>query len=133
LTLARTALLLVASASALGAAGARAQPAQPTVINVVLTDYRFEPKVIELHQGQAYILHLTNPSNKRHGLEAKEFFATVDIADWSKGRVTDGDVEVWPGQWNDVAVTPNAPGEYPMHSPDTMNQLMGMTGEIVVH
>ena len=129
----RNALLGLALAPLLAAAAAQAQPAQPTVINVSLVDYQFEPKVIELNQGQAYILHLTNPSNKKHGFESKTFFATVTYADWSKDRVQDGVVEVWPGQWNDIALTPDAPGTYELHSPDSMNELLGMKGEIVVH
>jgi hypothetical protein len=130
-TFVRHAVLVLALTPLLPLA-ARAQPAQPTVVNVELSDYRFEPKVIELKRGQAYILHLTNPSNSRHGLEAKEFFDTVDIADWSKRRVVHGDIEVWPRQWNDVGFTPTTAGEYPMHSPDWMNVMFGMTGEIVV-
>ena len=127
------AAFVVLALAMVGSHAAQAQPAAPITIHVVLGEQRFEPKVIELNQGQAYILHLTNPTTDKHGLESKAFFATVTYPDWSNGRVHDGDIEVWPGQWNDVAFTPNTPGVYDMHSPDTMNELMGMKGQIVVH
>jgi plastocyanin len=122
--------LLLASALATGAA--QAQPAGRTVVNLVFGDNRYDPKVIELKVGQEYLLHITNPTVNKHGLEAKEFFDSVTFPDWSKGRVKNGDLEVWPGQWNEVDFTPQTPGEYPMHSPDPMNQILGMVGTIVV-
>jgi uncharacterized cupredoxin-like copper-binding protein len=129
------AALLALTVAPIGLAAAHAQPAAPITINVVLTGgYRFEPHVIELKQGQAYILHLTNPSVNKHGLEAAAFFATVAYPDWSKGRVNaKGDIEVWPGQWNDVGFTPTTPGAYDIHSPDPMDELLGMKGQIIVH
>jgi uncharacterized cupredoxin-like copper-binding protein len=132
--IATRAAILALAVAALGAATAQAQPPAPITINIVLTGgYHFEPSHIELKQGQAYILHLTNPSLNKHGLESKAFFDTVTFPDWSKGRVNArGDIEVWPGQWNDVAFTPNAPGEYDIHSPDTGDEILGMKGQIVV-
>jgi len=131
--LVRRTLLATAALSALSLASATAQTAAPTVINVELSDYRFEPKVISLTQGQTYRLHLTNPSSKLHGLEAKEFFETVALASWSASRVSKGGIAVWPGQWVDVDLTPQTPGDYAMHSPYPMNELLGMKGHIVVH
>ena len=128
----RRAALKLAAASALAAAPALAQPEYVT-INLELGDNVYRPKVIELQHGQEYLLHITNPTVNKHGVEAKEFFDTVVFPDWSKGRVKGGDIEVWPGRWNDVAFTPQTPGEYPMHSPDPMNQILGMVGKIVVH
>jgi hypothetical protein len=129
----RAALLALALAP-IGAAAAPADPAQPITIHVELTGgYQFIPKVIELKQGQPYILHLTNRSTNKHGLESKAFFDTVTFPDWSKGRVNArGDIEVWPLQWNDVAFTANTPGTYDIHSPDPMDELLGMKGQIVV-
>jgi uncharacterized cupredoxin-like copper-binding protein len=125
---------LVLTVVTLGAAAAQAQPPAAITINITLTGgYRYEPSHIELKQGQPYILHLTNPTVNKHGLESKAFFDTVTFPDWSKGRVNaKGDIEVWPGQWNDVAFTPNAPGEYDIHSPDTGDEILGMKGQIVV-
>jgi uncharacterized cupredoxin-like copper-binding protein len=115
-------------------AAAQAQPPAPITINIELTGgYHFAPNDIELKQGQPYILHLTNHSLNRHGLESKAFFDTVTFPDWSKGRVNaKGDIEVWPGQWNDVAFTPNTPGAYVIHSPDSGDEILGMKGQIVV-
>ena len=133
MSLVRAAVLALTVAASASAA-VQAQPAAPITLNIVLgAGYRFDPHVIELKAGQAYILHLTNPTLNRHGLESKAFFDTVTIPDWSKGRVNArGDIEVWPGQWNDVGFTPNTPGTYDIHSPDTMDEMLGMKGQIVV-
>ena len=131
---ARRAYVLVLAFVSLGAAAAEAQPPAPITINIELQGgYRFQPNSIELKPGQPYILHLTNPSTNKHGLEAKAFFDTVTYPDWSKGRVSaKGDIEVWPGQWNDVAFTANTPGTFDIHSPDPMDEILGMKGQIVV-
>ena len=129
----RHALVITAALSLVSIAGASAQPAAPTVVNVELSDYKFTPKVVQLSQGQTYRLHLTNSSNMLHGLEAKAFFETVTLAGWSAGSVQKGEVAVWPGRWVDVDLTPKTTGEYEMHSPYPMNEMLGMKGEIVVH
>jgi uncharacterized cupredoxin-like copper-binding protein len=129
----RRALFVTAALAFISVAGASAQPAAPTVVSVELSDYKFTPKVVELTQGQTYRLHLTNSSNMLHGFEARSFFDTVTLAAWSAGSVQKGGIAVWPGRTVDVDLTPKTPGDYEMHSPYPMNEMLGMKGQIVVH
>jgi plastocyanin len=131
--LARALAALALPAALAAGAAAHADPAQPITVNFTLGDNRYDPPNLELRAGQAYILHMTNIDHVKHGFEAKEFFDTVTTPDWAKGRVKNGDVEVWAHQWTDIAFTPNTPGDYPLHSPDPMNELLGMKGHIIVH
>ena len=124
-------LAAIVLGAALGAAGAAV--AQPTVINIQLSEYKFAPMQLTLEHGQAYVLHLTNTGGKAHDLSAKAFFETVALAPGSAAKVKGGDVDLDEGESVDVALTPQKPGAYEMHCTHPFHSMLGMKGQIVVH
>jgi uncharacterized cupredoxin-like copper-binding protein len=106
--------------------------AQPTVINVQLSEYKFAPMQLTLDHGQAYVLHLTNTGSKAHDLSAKAFFQTVSLAPTSAAKVKNGDVDLDEGESVDVALTPQKPGTYEMHCTHPFHSMFGMKGQIIV-
>jgi len=125
-----TFLAISALAFTLGLGGAA--EAQPTVVNVQLTEYKFIPMQIDLKVGQAYVLHLVNTGGKTHDFNAKAFFAAVALAPASTGRVHNGDVELDQGESADIALTPQRAGVYPLKCTEPFHEMLGMKGQIVV-
>jgi uncharacterized cupredoxin-like copper-binding protein len=123
-------LAVLTFSAALATAGAAA--AQPTVINVQLSEYKYAPMQLTLDHGQAYVLHLTNSGGKSHDLSAKAFFQTVAVAPASAAKVKDGDVDLDEGESVDIALTPQKPGTYEMHCTHPFHAMLGMKGQIVV-
>jgi len=121
------ALVLGAAIAAAGAAFA-----QPSVINIQLSEYKYAPMQLTLEHGQAYVLHVTNTGGKAHDLSAKAFFQTVALAPGSAAKVRDGDVDLDEGESVDVALTPQKPGTYEMHCTHPFHSMLGMKGQIVV-
>jgi plastocyanin len=111
---------------------ASAQPAQPTVITVQLSEYKFTPAEIDLDHGQSYVLRVVNTGGKAHDLSAKAFFQSVTVATASASEVHDGEVELAMGESADVAFTTGAPGTYEMHCTHPLHSMLGMKGRIVV-
>jgi uncharacterized cupredoxin-like copper-binding protein len=106
--------------------------AQPTVINVELSEYKFAPAQLTLDHGQAYVLHLTNTGGKAHDFSAKSFFQTVTLAPASAAKVKGGDVDLDEGESADVGLTPQKAGTYEMHCTHPFHSMLGMKGQIVV-
>ena len=106
--------------------------AQPTVINVQLSEYKFAPMQLTLDHGQAYVLHLSNTGGKDHDLSAKAFFHTVTLAPGSAAKVKNGDIDLDEGESIDIALTPQKPGTYEMHCTQPFHSMLGMKGQIVV-
>jgi uncharacterized cupredoxin-like copper-binding protein len=111
---------------------AAAAYAQPSVINVELSEYKFAPAQLTLEHGQAYLLHVTNTGGKAHDLSAKSFFQTVTLASGSAAKVKDGAVDLDEGESADVALTPQKPGTYEMHCTHPFHSMLGMKGQIIV-
>jgi plastocyanin len=111
---------------------ASAQPAQPTVITVQLSEYKFTPAEIDLDHGQSYVLRVVNTGGKAHDLSAKAFFQSVTVATASASEVHDGEVELAMGESADVAFTAGAAGTYEMHCTHPLHSMLGMKGRIVV-
>lgn len=124
--------LLAIAALAVGLGLAGAASAQPTVINVQLSDFKFVPMQIALRVGQPYVLHLVNTSGKSHDFNAPAFFASVSLAPASAGQVHDGDVGLDGGESADIALTPQKAGTYPLKCTHLFHEMFGMKGQIVV-
>jgi uncharacterized cupredoxin-like copper-binding protein len=123
-------LAAVVVGAALAVAGAAV--AQPTVINIQLSEYKFAPMQLTLERGQAYLLHLTNSGGKSHDLSAKAFFQTVALAPGSAAKVKDGAFDLDEGESADIALTPQKAGTYEMHCTHPFHSMLGMKGQIVV-
>lgn len=125
-----TALATIALCAPLAIAGEAL--AQPTVINVQLSEYKFAPMLLTLDHGQAYVLHLSNTGGKDHDLRAKAFFQSVTLAPGSAAKVKNGDVDLDEGESVDIALTPLKPGAYEMHCTQPLHAMLGMKGQIIV-
>lgn len=106
--------------TALATAGA----APPAAVTVTLTNYRFNPAIIQLDHGRAYRLHLVNASTRKHNFVAPAFLAAA-------GRDA-RPIEVAAGQALDVALTAPAAGNYPLKCTHFTHAMRGMTGWIIV-
>ena len=125
----RTSLILVAAVISLGGPGTAQQP---TVLNVQLTNFEFTPNSIVLDHGRPYVLRLTNASGGGHDFTAREFFAAASVASGDRRYITDGEVEVPPGQVREIHLTAPAPGKYSLKCTHSLHKLMGMSGKIIV-
>ena len=106
--------------------------AQPATIEVRLSNFKYEPRTIELKAGQDYVLALTNESGGGHNFTAKEFFAAATIPAADRAAILDGTVEVPGHQRRAIRFRAAAPGTYKVKCTHTLHGTLGMRGEIVV-
>ena len=118
----RTALLAVALLMPPPGGFAAALP--PKTVTIELSNYRYDPAVIRLRQGQPYVLHLVNRSGRRHNFVAPEFL----VASGAGRRA----IEVPAGAVADVSITAPAAGRYAVKCTHFTHALRGMKGRIVV-
>ena len=109
-----------------------AQGAQPQVVSVELSSFRFAPAEIALRHGQAYRLHLVNASSGGHDFAAPEFFAASSVAAGDRGLVVDGKVKLAGKQTVDVVLTPEKAGTYALRCTHFLHSGLGMSGRITV-
>jgi uncharacterized cupredoxin-like copper-binding protein len=127
----RNAALLSVSLTLFGAQPAVSQ--EPTVVNVQLANFNFTPKTIVLDRGHSYVLRLANIADGGHDFTAREFFAASAIAAEDRHLVTEGEVEVPPGQVREIHLTaPGAASNYHLKCSHSFHKLFGMSGSIVV-
>lgn len=126
----RYAFWLAAPLAALGAQPAT--PQAPPAVNVQLSNFRFTPKTIVLDHGRPYALRLYNASSGGHDFTARQFFGAASIAPADRRWVTEGEVEVPPGQLREIRLTAPAPGRYKVKCTHTFHKTLGMSGTIIV-
>ena len=126
----RYAFLFAAPFAALGLQPAAPQAATP--VNVQLSNFKFAPKTIVLDRGRSYVLRLYNASGGGHDFTARQFFAAASIAPTDRRWVTEGEVEVPPGQLREIRLTAPAAGRYKVKCTHTFHKTLGMTGTIIV-
>src|SRR3954471_6039654 len=71
-------------------------------VEVKLSSFAFDPKVVHLHAGQPVVLHLVNAGSGGHDFAAKEFFAAATLRD--PASVDRGRVELGGHESRDVAL-----------------------------
>jgi len=125
----RDSLLLAAAAIALGGPASAQQPA---VFNVQLSNFKFAPSEIVLDHGHPYVLRLANAADGGHDFTAREFFAAAAVAADDRHYISDGEVEVPPGQVREIHLTAPAAGKYRLKCTHSLHKLMGMSGRIIV-
>jgi uncharacterized cupredoxin-like copper-binding protein len=106
--------------------------AQPATIEVRLSNFKYEPRTIELKAGQDYVLALINESRGGHNFNAKAFFAAATIPAADRAAIQDGSVEVPGHQRRAIRVRAALPGTYKVKCTHTLHGTFGMRGEIVV-
>jgi plastocyanin len=125
-----TALLAAALLSA-PVAGAQQNAAAAPLPEQTITlfSYGYTPAVVRLDAGAPVTLHFVNRAGKSHDYTARKFFRSSRIL---SGEVTDGEVELGPGQTRNVTLVPTA-GIYEMHCGHPFHKMLGMQGNIVVN
>jgi uncharacterized cupredoxin-like copper-binding protein len=112
--------------------GGPAVAQQPTVLNVEMSNFEFTPNRILLEHGRPYVLRLANAADGGHNFTAREFFAAAAVAAEDRRYISDGAVEVPPGQVREIRLTAPAAGEYRIKCTHSLHKLMGMSGKIIV-
>jgi uncharacterized cupredoxin-like copper-binding protein len=126
----RSAFVLAVPIAILGAQPA--SPQTPAVVNVQLSNFKFSPKTIVLDHGRSYVLRLYNSANGGHDFTAPAFFAASSIAPSDRRWVTEGEVEVPPGQLREIRLTAPAADRYKLKCTHSFHKMFGMSGSIVV-
>jgi len=102
------------------------------VVEVHLSNFKFEPKSIKLNADRDYALTLTNESGGGHSLEAKEFFALAKVDSADMAMIKDGKVEVPGSSSRTIHFRTAGPGTYKVKCTHAFHSGFGMKGEIVV-
>ena len=110
----------------------QATPQAPAAIDVQLSNFKFRPQTIVLNHAEAYVLRLHNRSEGGHDFTAPAFFAASRIAPDDRQWITDGEVEVPPGQVRELQLTAPAAGSYKLKCSHSFHKALGMSGAIVV-
>ena len=125
------------------AACATTQPIEPRVapagfnfenaprVEVVLSDFDFTPRTLQLPAGEPIVLALVNRSGNGHNFAAPSFLQAVQVAPADAAIIASGAIEVPGGQTVLVRMVPEA-GDYNLDCTHTGHSLLGMTGSIVV-
>jgi uncharacterized cupredoxin-like copper-binding protein len=113
------------------AAAAATASAQPAMVPVELSNFKFAPNIVQLRAGAPVTLHLQNDSGGGHSFSAPAFFAAARLDPRSAGLVHNGMVDI-PGRGAvNIALVPAA-GTYKLKCTHTLHAAFGMTGTIVV-
>lgn len=118
--------------AALGVGTGPVAAQQPTVVNVRLANYSFTPRTIVLDHGRSYVLRLANVAGSGHDFTARQFFASATIEPDHRHWVSEGEVEVPPGQVREIRLTAPTAGSYDLKCTHSLHKLFGMSGKIVV-
>jgi uncharacterized cupredoxin-like copper-binding protein len=111
------------------AAAAVASP-EPTVLDLIMLDYRFEPDHLTFQHDVRYRLHLENHGKETHELTAPVFFGTAKIDNRDVLNREGTEILLQPGESKDVFLTPGRPGTYDLRCAD--HDWHGMVGGITV-
>jgi uncharacterized cupredoxin-like copper-binding protein len=109
---------------------ARAVAAEPVVITVILTEYKFVPDRIVLQSGVRYRLHLENTGKELHEFTATSFFQSARIENPEVLNADQTDLVLQPHETKNLFLTPRNKGEFTLICAD--HDWEGMIGKIVV-
>ena len=101
-------------------------------IDVVLSNFNFDPNTLQLQRNTAYTLHLMNTASGGHAFSAPELFAAAMVAPEDSAKIVNGKVEIPSGQSVDIHLTPMAAGTYPIVCTHFLHQTFGMHGTAVI-
>lgn len=104
--------------------------AEPTIVKVVMTEYKFIPDHLELSSGVRYRLHLENAGAELHQFTAPAFFQSTTIENPEVLNADHTDVVLQPHQSKDVIFVPRRRGSYSLVCAD--HDWAGMVGHITV-
>ena len=101
-------------------------------IDVVLSNFSFNPNMLRLQRNMSYTLHLMNAASGGHSFSAPELFAAVQIAPEDSGKVANGRIEIPAGQAVDIHLTPMTAGTYQIVCTHFLHQTFGMHGTATI-
>jgi plastocyanin len=119
------------AATNVAAADTSADWAAAKQVDVVLKDFDFVPKDIQLQRGQRYRLHLVNQGSGGHNFSAPKFFAAAQLAPADAVALKKGGIDLKKGESRDVRLIPSA-GTYKLKCTHFMHSGFGMKGSITV-
>ncbi|MCL6684300.1 plastocyanin/azurin family copper-binding protein [Sphingomonas alba] len=105
--------------------------ADPSVVQVTMTSFNFNPATVQLRAGIPTVLQLRNDAGGAHNFSAPAFFAAAHIDPASSALIHDGHVEVKGHAQVDITLTPAA-GQYPLKCTHPLHSSFGMKGSITV-
>ena len=106
--------------------------AQPATVEVRMSNFKFEPRSIQLRAGQDYALTLINQSSGGHSFAARDFFAAASVNAADRALVGQGKIEVPGHQRRTIRFRAAPAGTYKVKCTHTLHGTFGMNGEIVV-
>ena len=109
-----------------------AASAQPTVVPVELSNFKFAPTAIQLHAGAPVTLHLQNGSGGGHSFSAPEFFAAAKVEAKSAAVIRKGTIDVPAHSSVNITVVPAA-GRFRLKCTHAFHAAFGMKGTILVN
>lgn len=130
--IARPAMIALAMLIASPAAPAQQVEDKAEQVDVLLSNFKFEPSTIQLRAGHSYVLHLVNGARGAHDFEAKTFFAAAQVDPGDRMKIPGGRIELRGGESVDIHLVAPGPGNFPVRCTHFMHSGFGMTGRIVV-
>jgi plastocyanin len=106
--------------------------AQPATIEVRMSNFKFEPRSIQLRAGQDYAVTLINESSGGHSFAARDFFAAASVNPADRALIREGTIEVPGHQRRTIRFRAAPAGTYKVKCTHTLHGTFGMKGEIVV-
>lgn len=124
------ALLLAALALAAPARAADIDWSKAQTVTMAMSEYKFTPDALTFKKGVAYRLHLVNQGKKLHELDGPQFYAAISVGN-PEILVNGGlEVDVQPGQSQDLLFVPLQAGKFPVDCDDHVE--FGMKGVFTV-
>jgi uncharacterized cupredoxin-like copper-binding protein len=111
---------------------ATAASAQPAVVPVELSNFKFVPTAIQLRAGAPVTLHLQNASGGGHSFSAPEFFAAARVEARSAVVIRKGTIDVPAHAAVNITVVPGA-GRFRLKCTHAFHATFGMKGTILVN
>lgn len=131
--------ILIASCIAFAPLAARSQTsatdsewASAEAVTVKLSSFQFDPAIVTLRQGRAYVLRLENTSSGGHDFAAKEFFGAARIQEGDRAKAAGGKIRLDGGKSVEIHLIAPGAGTYKVRCTHFLHAGFGMTGEIVV-
>lgn len=124
------ALLLAFFLAAPSARAADIDWSKAETVTMAMSEYQFAPNTLAFKRGTAYRLHLVNNGKELHELDGPQFFAAIIVGNPAVLVNGGKEVDVKPGQSQDLLFVPNQAGSFPIDCDD--HEAFGMTGTFTV-
>lgn len=99
--------------------------------DVLLSNLDIRPERMEFRAGEPLRLRLINNSTMAHSFSADEFFRSAQLRPREQKLVTNGKVELAPGETREILIVPAA-GEYGARCANLIHRILGMNARILV-